>query len=53
MGRLGGIASSFAGAVLLGSAARETGFFGGVAAVLLLTLAGVLILRRHIPARNP
>jgi AAHS family 4-hydroxybenzoate transporter-like MFS transporter len=46
-GRLGGILSSFAGGVLL-TLAGAPGFFGGVGAVLLLTLASVLLVRRHI-----
>jgi AAHS family 4-hydroxybenzoate transporter-like MFS transporter len=49
IGRLGGIVSSFAGALLLGSAARESGFFIGIAVALIITLAGLLLLRRHIP----
>jgi MFS transporter, AAHS family, 4-hydroxybenzoate transporter len=46
-GRLGGILSSFAGGLLL-AVAGGRGFFGGVAAVMLLTLASLLLLRRHI-----
>jgi MFS transporter, AAHS family, 4-hydroxybenzoate transporter len=54
-GRLGGIVSSFVGALLLASRARETGFFVGIAAALILTSLGLAMLRRHIPAssRNP
>jgi AAHS family 4-hydroxybenzoate transporter-like MFS transporter len=50
VGRLGGVASSFAGALLLASKARETGFFAGVAAALVVTSLGLAVLRRHIPA---
>lgn len=46
-GRLGGIISSFAGGFLLAQAGAA-GFFGGVGAVLLLTLATVLLVHRHI-----
>jgi AAHS family 4-hydroxybenzoate transporter-like MFS transporter len=54
VGRLGGIVSSFAGAQLLASKARETGFFVGIAAALVLTSLGLAVLRRHItaPSRN-
>jgi AAHS family 4-hydroxybenzoate transporter-like MFS transporter len=50
IGRLGGIISSFACALLLASSAHETGFFVGIAAALILTLLGLTMLRRHIPA---
>jgi AAHS family 4-hydroxybenzoate transporter-like MFS transporter len=49
-GRLGGILSSFAGGVLLARGGAP-GFFGGVGAVLLLTLASILLVRRHIAQR--
>jgi AAHS family 4-hydroxybenzoate transporter-like MFS transporter len=49
VGRLGGIFCSFAGALLLASKARETGFFVGVAAALVVTSLGLAMLRRHIP----
>jgi AAHS family 4-hydroxybenzoate transporter-like MFS transporter len=52
IGRLGGIFSSFAGALLLASKAREMGFFVAVAAALSLTSLGLTILRRHIPASS-
>lgn len=48
IGRLGGILSSFGGALLLASQSRETGFFVGIAFVLLATSLGLLVLRRHI-----
>jgi MFS transporter, AAHS family, 4-hydroxybenzoate transporter len=47
-GRLGGILSAFAGGALLAIAGGR-GFFGGVGAVMLLTLATILLLRRHVP----
>jgi MFS transporter, AAHS family, 4-hydroxybenzoate transporter len=50
IGRLGGMVSSFAGALLLASKARETGFFVGIAAALVGTSFGLAVLRRHIPA---
>jgi AAHS family 4-hydroxybenzoate transporter-like MFS transporter len=50
VGRLGGVASSFVGALLLASKARESGFFIGIAAALVLTWLGLAMLRRHIPA---
>jgi MFS transporter, AAHS family, 4-hydroxybenzoate transporter len=55
IGRLGGIFSSFGGALLLASSARETGFFAGIAAAIILTMLGLMILRRHVQAsfRNP
>jgi MFS transporter, AAHS family, 4-hydroxybenzoate transporter len=53
VGRIGGVVSSFAGAMLLASGARETGFFVGVAAALVVTSLGLAVLRRHIPAPYP
>lgn len=50
IGRLGGIVSSFAGALLVASAAHESRFFFGIASVLSMTLLGILVLRRHIPS---
>jgi AAHS family 4-hydroxybenzoate transporter-like MFS transporter len=47
-GRLGGILSSFGGAWLLGLGG-SAGFFGGIAAVLTITGAGLLVIRRHLP----
>lgn len=44
MGRLGGVISAFAGAILVGA-----GFFAGIAATLILTVAAILALRNHIP----
>jgi AAHS family 4-hydroxybenzoate transporter-like MFS transporter len=49
VGRIGGVFSSFAGALLLASEARETGFFVGVAAALVVTSLSLAALRRHIP----
>lgn len=48
-GRLGGILSSFGGAWLLGFGG-SAGFFGGIAAILTVTGAGLLVIRRHLPA---
>jgi AAHS family 4-hydroxybenzoate transporter-like MFS transporter len=48
--RFGGILSSFAGSILLALGDGTRSFFTGMAAVLLLTLTGVLLLKRHIPA---
>jgi MFS transporter, AAHS family, 4-hydroxybenzoate transporter len=50
MGRVGGVVSVFAGALML-SRAGAAGFFFAVAAVLAVTVVGILALRRHIPAR--
>ena len=47
-GRIGGILSSFAGGALL-AAGGAAGFFVGIAIVLLLAVAGLLALRRHVP----
>ena len=47
--RLGGILSSFAGSVLVHAGGGVAPFFTGIAAVLLLTLAGVALLRCHVP----
>lgn len=47
--RLGGIASSFAGSILLALGHGSTGFFTGLAAVLVLTLIGIVLLKRHMP----
>jgi MFS transporter, AAHS family, 4-hydroxybenzoate transporter len=52
MGRVGGVVSVFAGALML-SRAGAAGFFFAVAAVLAVTVVGILALRRHIPARVP
>jgi AAHS family 4-hydroxybenzoate transporter-like MFS transporter len=49
IGRLGGMVSSIAGALLLASRARESGLFAGVAAALVVTSLGLAMLRRHIP----
>jgi AAHS family 4-hydroxybenzoate transporter-like MFS transporter len=50
VGRLGGVFSSFAGALLLASGARETGFFLGISAAFVLASLGLAALRRHISA---
>jgi AAHS family 4-hydroxybenzoate transporter-like MFS transporter len=47
--RFGGILSSFAGTVLVGPAGGVTGFFGGIAVILLFTLLGIVLLRGHMP----
>jgi MFS transporter, AAHS family, 4-hydroxybenzoate transporter len=47
-GRIGGILSSFAGGALLATGGAA-GFFVGIAIVLLLAVAGLLALRRHVP----
>lgn len=54
IGRFGGILSSKGGAVLLALGQGMQPFFLGVAAVLVLTASGVLLVRRHVPpaARN-
>lgn len=46
--RLGGVLSSFAGSVLVKIGGGVAPFFTGIAAVLLLTLLGVLLLRCHL-----
>jgi AAHS family 4-hydroxybenzoate transporter-like MFS transporter len=43
VGRFGGVLSAFAGAIFVG-----TGFFTGIAATLVLTVAAIVALRRHI-----
>jgi AAHS family 4-hydroxybenzoate transporter-like MFS transporter len=47
--RPGGILSSYAGPVLLAFGGGLATFFTGVAAVLAVTLLGVLLLRSHLP----
>jgi AAHS family 4-hydroxybenzoate transporter-like MFS transporter len=49
VGRLGGILSSFGGALLLAQGGSQT-FFGGIAVVLVLTCASLLMIRNHLPA---
>lgn len=49
LGRLGGIVSSFAGGWFMTRMGGESGFFVGVMLTLVLTLIGVLALRRHVP----
>jgi MFS transporter, AAHS family, 4-hydroxybenzoate transporter len=51
-GRVGGIASSLGGGLLL-TLTGASGFFGCIAAVLLFTLASVLAVRRQITASRP
>jgi AAHS family 4-hydroxybenzoate transporter-like MFS transporter len=48
--RIGGILSSFSGGVLLSMGSGLAPFFYGIAAVLLLTTIGIVLLRRHSPA---
>jgi AAHS family 4-hydroxybenzoate transporter-like MFS transporter len=50
--RLGGVLSAFAGSVVqtLGNGLRP--FFTGIALVLVLTFAGLWLLRRHLPPRS-
>lgn len=48
--RLGGIASSLVGGVLLSLGQGTTPFFVAVALVLVPTLIGVWLLQRHLPA---
>ncbi|MEZ5498670.1 MAG: MFS transporter [Steroidobacteraceae bacterium] len=50
--RLGGIVSSFAGSILLAMGEGMSPFFTGIAGVLVLTLIGVVLLRRHMPATD-
>ncbi len=49
VGRLGGILSSFGGALLLAWGGSR-GFFGGIAVVMLLACASLLMIRNHLPA---
>jgi AAHS family 4-hydroxybenzoate transporter-like MFS transporter len=51
MGRIGGVVSAFAGAFIM-SRAGSAGFFFAVTGVLMITVAGILALRRHIPSRS-
>jgi AAHS family 4-hydroxybenzoate transporter-like MFS transporter len=46
--RVGGIASSFAGSVLVTAGGGLTSFFSGIGILMLLVLAGVLALRCHL-----
>lgn len=47
-GRLGGILSSFGGAMLL-SLGGSQGFFGGIGLAMVLACAGLLLIRNHLP----
>jgi AAHS family 4-hydroxybenzoate transporter-like MFS transporter len=47
--RLGGILSSFAGSALLAFGKGATTFFSGIAIVLMLTLLGIVLLKRQLP----
>ena len=49
LGRLGGILSSFAGGWFMVHMGGDSGFFAGVALTLVVTFAGILLLRNHIP----
>ncbi len=51
MGRVGGVVSAFVGALMM-SNAGAAGFFFAVSAVLAVTVLGIALLRRHIPARG-
>jgi len=51
--RLGGVLSSFAGSVLVHAGGGVAPFFTGIAAVLLLTLIGVVRLRCHVARTAP
>lgn len=48
VGRLGGILSSFGGALLLARGGSQ-GFFGGIALVLVFSCASLLAIRNHLP----
>jgi MFS transporter, AAHS family, 4-hydroxybenzoate transporter len=50
-GRLGGIVSAFLGTAVLGLGWHADAFFAIVAGVMILAAAGLLLLRRHLPAR--
>ena len=50
LSRVGGILSSFAGGALLAQGGGMQPFFIAIAVVLIPTLLGVLLLRRHLPA---
>jgi AAHS family 4-hydroxybenzoate transporter-like MFS transporter len=47
MGRLGGVMSAFAGAILV-----DAGFFTGISITLALTVAAILAMRNHLPPVN-
>jgi MFS transporter, AAHS family, 4-hydroxybenzoate transporter len=49
LGRIGGVLSAFVGAFMM-NRVGASGFFFAVTAVLAITVAGTLLLRRHIPA---
>jgi AAHS family 4-hydroxybenzoate transporter-like MFS transporter len=49
MGRLGGVLSAFAGAMIM-ARTGASGFFIAIACILVITVASVLLLRRHIPS---
>ena len=49
-GRLGGILSSFGGAILL-SFGGSQGFFGGIGLAMILACASLLMIRNHLPAQ--
>lgn len=48
IGRIGGILSSFGGALLLARGGSQ-GFFGGIALVLVFSCASLLAIRNHLP----
>jgi len=47
--RLGGVLSAFAGSVVQGLGSGLKPFFTGIALVILVTFAGLALLRRHLP----
>lgn len=51
IGRFGGILSAFSGSVVLHFGIGVSGFFTIIAAALGLAVVGLLLMRRHIPAR--
>jgi AAHS family 4-hydroxybenzoate transporter-like MFS transporter len=50
--RLGGILSSFGGAVFFARGLGAEDFFTSIAGVMVVTLTAVLALRRHMPKSN-
>jgi AAHS family 4-hydroxybenzoate transporter-like MFS transporter len=49
IGRMGGIVSSFAGAVALAIGDGVTTFFAGICAVLAITTVSIWFITRHMP----
>jgi AAHS family 4-hydroxybenzoate transporter-like MFS transporter len=50
--RLGGILSAYSGSAVQKLGTGLAPFFTAIALVLILTLAGVVLLRRHVPPRR-